>query len=70
MRKFRIEPFIGKVIEVVATSYYVSERLVVFEKSVVTGEDREFIPILALQSSDIARIEYIGEHTESAPEVL
>jgi hypothetical protein len=64
VRKFRIEPFIGDIIEVVATSYYVSERLVVFEKSVVTGEDREFIPILALQSSDIARIEYIGEHTE------
>lgn len=64
MRKFRVETFVGDLIEIVATSYYVSERLVVFEKSVVIGEDREFIPLLALQATDIARIEYIGEHTE------
>jgi hypothetical protein len=64
VRKFRIESFTGDIIEVVATSYYVSERLVVFELVVVTGKDKEVIPVLALQSSDILRIEYIGEHTE------
>ena len=48
--------------EVICDDYFVGESFVVFEKSGVN--------FLCIPTRYITRLEYIGEHTESAPEVL
>lgn len=54
----------GCVEVVFASSFYVSNSLVVFEIDTGTEDRFEFGPILAIPSSGVTRIEYIGDHTE------
>lgn len=66
MKKFRLSRYGHGYEDVTADYYYLEDGFTHFVIYSQKREDR----ILSMPSDTIARIQYIGEHTESAPEVL
>lgn len=64
MKKFELWWVAAPSEEVIATTFYVAGSLVIFEKVTEQEDHTEFTPVLAVQASDITRIEYIGEDIE------